>query len=423
MKREAGIALMMVISAIMLISMIVLEFVFSSNVNYRLAVNEKERLQAYYLAESAVNLMKVELKLDKQIKSAISSSPIAQNIAIDLSQPFCQQLPFSTALLRAFFGGGEASLFKGEGATEGATSAGEEEKKSTSATIIESESAQEFLSFEGDFEGSCADESGKFNINVFANLDPTQQALSGVNPYDLNKLALANFLKSERFKKIFQGVEPKKIEEAVGNIADWTDKNDLINDFGNVGHGPEDGLYKGESDVHPKNVKFLSLDEIHQVAGVDDNWFMPIEDMFTVYGDGRVNVCLATDDVTWTLILTYAGQNPNIPVLDPKNKEVKKKLIDTIRFSCTGVQAQVAKIAADLDVALGIGGAAITQQTSMQGAAVASGGFANFITTEPRYYSLKLTGQVGDTMVNIKTVLDTKDQDPKRWKTLYYKVY
>lgn len=409
MKSERGIALMMVISAIMLLSMIILEFVYETNVNYKIAVNEKERLQAYYLAESALNLMKVELKIDKQIKSAIASSPLAQSLQINLSQPMCQQFPFSTALIRAFFIGGEIPLLPGGQEFEGT-------EKDQSATTFESESAQEFLSFDGDFDGTCADEASKFNINFFSGLDPNQQTLLGVSQYDSYKIMMANFLKNERYRKLFEGITLGEIEEVVRNIADWEDKNDVINDLGYVTRGPEDSLYKDENDVKPLNTKFLSLDQIHMVEGVDDTWFMPLEDMFTVFGENKINVCLAEDDVVWTLILTYISQNPGIPSINPKDTETKKRLVDTVKFSCTSAQPQASKIAQDLDAALGIG----LQQTQTPQQA---GGFANFVTTESRYYSLKLTGQVGDTVVNIKTVLDIKEPDPKRWKMMYYKVY
>ncbi len=408
---------MMVISAIMLLSMIVLEFVFSSNVNYRLALNEKERLQAYFLAESALNLMKIELKIDRQLKSAISSSPIAQNLPIDLSMPMCQQFPFSTGLIRAFFVGGTMPLMEGkEGSGEEAAEGEkkEEGEKGKSVTMFETESAEGFLSFEGDFDGSCADEQGKFNLNYFAGLDPMQQTLSGVNSYDMYKITLVNFLKGDRFKKLFEGIEQQKIAEIVRNVADWTDKNDIINDIAYVTLGQESGLYKGENASGPKNVKFLSLDELHMVEGVDDKWFLPIEDMFTVYGESKINVCVAENDVVWALIVAYASQNQNIPPLDPKNLETKKNLVDVLKLSCSGAQPQASKIASDLDAALGV--------TSAEGEG-GGGKFADMITTEARYYSLKLTGQVGETVVNIKTVLDIKDPDPKKWKMLYYKVF
>lgn len=413
MTKNRGIAIMMVLSAIMIISIIALEFVYSSNVNYRIAVNEKERLQAFYLAESALNLMKVELKIDKQAKSQLASSPLAQSIS--LNEPLCQQYPFSTALLRAFFvggvvpGGGEAAPAEAEEALpeEGAEKTSE---KGKSVTTFETETAQEFLSFNGDFDGECANEQAKLNLNYFASLDPSQMALSGTNQYDAYKVVVASFLKQERFKNLFKETQPEKIDEIVRNIADWTDKNDQINDFGNISRGAEESLYSETGAVKPRNSKFLSLEELHLVEGVKDDWFLPIENMFTIYGDNKVNVCLAQDDVIWALVLSYAGQNSSLPPIAPNNTELRKKVVGAVKFSCSGSQPQASKIAEDLNAALGI--APGTQSN-----------FANYITTESRYFSLKLSGQVGNSMVKFNVVLDTKDNDPKKWKILYFKVF
>lgn len=430
MRSNKGIAMMMVLSAIMIISMVVLEFVYSSNVNYRLAVNERERLQAYYLAESALNLMKVEMKIDKQLRSTISSTPMAQNLPIDLSQPLCQQFPFSTALIRGFFIGGEIPLM-GEAEkppAEEATTPTEGEAPAVaepegSGSVFEKEDAEKFLSFEGDFDGQCTDEQSKFNLNYFAVSDPAQQVLSGLNPYDTYKATLVNFMKNPRFKKLFGDNAQQKIEEIVRNIADYVDKDDLSNDPGNITRGQETGAYKDVPEgVRPKNAKLLSLDEVHMIPGIDDTWFMPLEDMFTVYGENKVNICRASDDIVWSLILAYAGQNPNAPPVNPENKEGKQKLLDTVKMSCSAVQPQTAKIASDLDAALGI--VPNVQPTpGEQPQQAKSSSFANMITAESRYYSLKLTGQVGETMVNVKVVLDVKDSDPRKWRTLYYKVY
>ena len=411
---------MMVISAIMLLSMVVLEFVYATNVNLKLAMAEKERLQAQYLAVSAENLMKVELMMDKQVKAQIAALPIAANMPIDLSQPLCQQFPFSTALIRGFFIGGEIPLFgdsapqgEGEAKTEDEAAEGgsdNEETKGKSVTSFETEKAQEFLAFDGDFDGQCADEAGRLNMNYFAGLDPAQQVLSGTNQYDSYKLLLMNYFKQDKFKKLFDSKD--KVDEIVRNIADWVDKNDIINDLGGVTRGLEAGLYKGANDVPPRNGKFLTLEEVHFVEGVDDTWFGPLSDRLTVYGESKVNVCLAESDVVWGVVLAYASQNTSIPPINPQNDELKQQIIDAVNLSCTGAQPQVSQIAQNIDTLLGI-----TQGQS------AGNNLANMITTDARYYSLKLTGQVGDTVVNIKTVLDTKESDPKKWRVLYYKVY
>ncbi|KAB2841571.1 hypothetical protein F9K50_03695 [bacterium] len=51
-RRSArGIALLMVLASLAILSSLVVEFAYNSNVTYNLALNQKDRVQAYYLAE------------------------------------------------------------------------------------------------------------------------------------------------------------------------------------------------------------------------------------------------------------------------------------------------------------------------------------------------------------------------------------
>jgi len=74
LKNQKGIALMIVLSSLMILTVTVVEFAYISRVNYQLAVNAKERLQAYYLAKSAVNFGKLMLKYNKEAEAAIEKA-------------------------------------------------------------------------------------------------------------------------------------------------------------------------------------------------------------------------------------------------------------------------------------------------------------------------------------------------------------
>jgi len=49
--------------------------------------------------------------------------------------------------------------------------------------------------------------------------------------------------------------------------------------------------------------------------------------------------------------------------------------------------------------------------------------FGSYVSTDRRFYGLNLAGQVDDTTVRIRAVVDVKESDPKRWKLLYWRVY
>src|SRR4051812_13237480 len=77
LKNQRGIALLMVLSALAVMTIAVVEFVYNMRINYQLAVRNKERLQAYYLARSAVNLSKLVLKYNKEAEKLIKDNAAA----------------------------------------------------------------------------------------------------------------------------------------------------------------------------------------------------------------------------------------------------------------------------------------------------------------------------------------------------------
>lgn len=432
-RQAGGIALIMVLSAITILTTIGVEFAYNTSIYYRLATNAKNRLQAEYLAKSALNLIRMEMKLDKQIRTTVNSMNANQYLGGQSMGPLCEQFPFSTSLLRMMFAGDVP-----QNETEGGASGEEAQSDETGGRLVtaaESEAAQQFLNFEGDFEGECKVEDAKWNLNYFYTLDPGMATAEGAaNQYDSYRLLLTKFLTQERYKKLFDD-NAEKAQEAVRNIADWVDKNNRMNELGGVEVGGEDSLYGGKGlDYYVKNGKFLSLDEVYLVAGVNDDWFTTLKDMFTIYGEGKINVCSASDDIIAALILRYSELNPNVPPIDQNNAKQMGNLVTAVRAGCQGVNPDVSMIAANLDAALGIGvaPAGITPpgtttipntQTAMPQASSGSSIFASMISTQNRYYSLILKGLVGDTLVRISTVIDVEKDNPKEWKMLYWRMY
>lgn len=435
-SNQRGIALVMVLAAIAVLSMIAIEFVFDTNINYRLALNEKERLNAYYLAKSAINLMRLELKFDKAYRSMLAGSAASQYMTSNLGGPLCQQIPMSTALLRGvFLGGGEGGAEEGAVAPEGESEEALKIKEAKEAvgTSFEEGTAKQFLEFEGDFEGDCKDEQTKFNLNVFFGQDPAQQVLSGLNSYDSFKQLLYQFLSNDKYKELFGERRDEEIKNAVKNIADWVDKNEEVNEAAGSTMGRELAVYAGRKDeTKIKNTKFLTLDELYLVEGVKDDWFTTLKDDFTIYGDNKVDVCLASDDVVSALILQYVSNNPKIPPISPTNKEKLSQLVTAVKNACVGANPSPQQIAQALDQALGVTQEATGAQTTLPQqqpttttpatTSSESTGFASLITTTSRFYSLKGTGRLKDTVVNIVTVVDANSTNPKSWKTLYWRV-
>lgn len=459
-KNESGIALLLVISSLVVITMLTVEFAYNAEIEYQMALKNRQRTQAYFLALSAYQLTLLELKMQGPIQSQIqkatqSLSEAGVDLPIDSSAPLCQQFPMKTALFRLAQGGGELTKKEGE-KSEGESSESENPLAGFALSGLE-----EFLQFTGDFDGECVDESSKINLNYFYGMDPAKRMLSGDNPYDdLKKIIMKVLDDPDHRKKIEES--DLTIHDAVQNIADWIDENESVNDFGGSEGGGEDSKYRGgiAGQMTSKNGKLSTPQDIFRVAGVTDTWWIPVAESFTIYGSSseggkmQINVCQAPDSVVKALILRYVESRKEIPPLRPEDSEVVDQLVSAVQVGCGG-EVDKNEIAKALEEALFTllkvapqGGAQApaeggetkkeseesgeSEETDEQtkekkkSESQAESPFAEWITTESRFFSLKLTGQVKETVVKIDAVIDLGEKggsDTARWKLLYWKIY
>ncbi len=430
---------MLVLSALVVLTTMATEFAYNTNVSYHLAQNERDRLKAQYLALSAYRFMLVELKFDKVFRTIVEKQNLGQYLGAAASAPLCQQFPLSTGLIRAVFLGGAEGAAEGTAAPEGETAPPPvPEDIARSVSIAQKEGATEFLDFDGDFEGECVDESSKINLNAFASWKPDKVIEGKLNDYDQYKEFLTKYWSDLAYKDLFEkaGVKP---EDAARNIADWVDTNERINEMGGGMSGPEEIVYERRGLKYPlRNDKFVTPDEVYLVEGVVDDWFFPLEKRFTIYGDEKVDVCAAQTDVIMALIRRYVESKPELPPMNWSDPELQTKFITAIQNGCamggTGDQMKQ-NVSQALTTAIAeITGTSLTPETPAGGttppvtppagaAGAADTGFGKYIATDRRFFSLRLTGLVGDTVVTIRTVLDVGDTDPKKWKVLYWRVY
>lgn len=423
LRNQSGVALLLVLSAIVIITTMATEFAYNTNVNYHLALNDRDRLKAHYLAMSSYRFMLVELKFDKMFQRTIQQQNLGQFMGSEANIPLCQQFPISTQLIRAVFvESGEGD----EGAEGGGSAIPAEFSKMIS--IEQREAAREFLNVDGDFDGECVDEGKKINLNAFAQWKPDQPVATGLNDFDKFKAYLIQFLKNPSYEDAFEkaGVRP---EDVVRNIADWVDTNERVNELGGVMGAPEDSMYTSKDLSYPlKNFKFTTPQEVYLVEGVTDDWYAPLENRFTIYGDEKIDVCNADQDVVISLVRRYVESMEESPAIDFNNPEVTDALGVAVSDGCAmgGVGNQLANnvsTAVDNKIKELSGVAIEIQQPGTTPTTTSSAtptGFGAFIATERRFFALKMTGMSGDTAVTIRAVIDVKETDPKKWKLVYW---
>ena len=427
-------ALLMVLASLALLSSVVVEFAYNSNVTYNLALNDLDRVQAFYLAESGINFTKLILKYDKDAQDLAkqASKKLGKNYQI---QPLYQMIPINTQMIRGLAGlteGDQEGEKKGAASEPGAEGETEQGLAQPSAleqgmAMIDSKAAQDFLDFNGDFAAEVQEEEAKLNLNAFFTISPTQKN------YDRLKSVLYHLLATDEFKGLFDD-RYRGAQDLAQNIADYIDKDEVHNEPGGEDRGRE---VVGGKNVEMKNGKLLSLEELAMVPGMTDPVFQKLKEYVTVYGtDEKVWVCRAKDPLVRALIISYTENNPRMEPLKDDNEEMLKKATDAVVNNCPDID----NMSKQLDIALGVSDevpgdtesqpAPTTTTQSKEGQTTqgigtpqksSSQSFGDLVKDKGTVFGITSVGQVGESEVRLVTVVDTSG-DAKSWKQLYWRV-
>jgi type II secretory pathway component PulK len=291
-----GIALVLVMATVAILSISVIEFAYQTNVNAFLAANARDELKAYYLAKSGMNLATLMLGFQYELERDPVVGRFMQNSNFQLYPLIGLFLtPFATGKLDTPVGG----LDLGDGATG-------------------------FGGFQGTFDVEIEPEEGKLNLNALASRTGNQDGLTWMCQL------LGDQQKAELFNSEIGAAneEDDKVrrQDLVANIIDWVDPNEqrtTMNEFCVVegqGSGDEDGSYaRRDTPYRVKNAKFTTIEEVRLVHGMTDEVFDNFKDTFTVYPVDKVNLNLANVQVLQSLLCSHvAGADAtNWPCRDP----------------------------------------------------------------------------------------------------------
>ena len=286
-----GIALIIVMATVAIMSTSVIEFAYQANINVFVAANNRDELKARYMAKSAMNLtvlllaFQYELERDPLIGRFMRNSNFQLYPLINLFLT-----PFSSGSLDTPIGGIDLA---GGGATG-------------------------FGGFHGNFKVDVSPEEGKLNINTFSRSANQNQMtwlcmlMEGENNDDLFDTEIGSDRNTIRRS------------ELVANIVDYIDPDKskvVLNEFcvsEGSGSGDEGGAYS-RSDIEPKNAKLTTIEELRLVSGVDDAVFSRFAESMTVYPVDRVNLNLANFMVLQSLLCSHVAGAAldNWPCRDP----------------------------------------------------------------------------------------------------------
>lgn len=428
-RNQRGVALLIVISVISILTVVVTDLMAQMLVSHQIALNSKARVQSYYLAQSSLGLSKLLMYYTKKLQSEISKAGVdASQLGSIGYEPLYKLFPLSSEMFRGLVAAqGESSEGSDGGDAADSEASGDDGSLMDGGSMLQGGSfldkqkVEEFLDFEGDFNSEINEQSSRFSLNTVSKMTATSAN------YDIYKKILLEVLLTEEYKNYFENQE-EDAEKLVHALADWVDLNDTVNEFEQVERGNEDSIYD-DADYHVKNGKFLTISEARLIEGMGDDIFTKLEPFITVYHtDDKINVCVADPKYLEALILHYTKYSGCTTPLDEDDTEELQSLRDTVMENCPTTSA----MASALNVALGIktqdevddtleSGTA-EQQSTVSKSDECKVNFQDLITDSNDVFQIKAKGYVGGIGREITVVLDTSGSTPSSWKTMFFQV-
>lgn len=375
-RDQRGVALMVVLAGIMVMTVLVTDMNYGARVRLLLAAHQKDEAQAYWLARTGVNIYRLILVANAQLKNSMGD--IGSTIGINMGDALWQAIPFvSTGLMRmVFVTGGDADDLE-EGALEEVARTG-----TVSQEIAEESRAQagrfddrSFLDFDGDFSASIVDEDSRINVNGFGS-----RTSSSVLQEEATALSLYGIMSGQEADQWFYDRNLDRWE-LIGNLADWVDTDNTR--CGTQG-GYEDDLYNRLDDPYlARNAPFGTKEEIRLVDGWQGEVYDKFSDRITVWGSGKVNINSASREVLFGLLKAWISPQPS----DDFVNQLLDLMDDYKAFASFQSEQE------------------FVDYLKNQGAEV-SDGMKNVISTSSTVFTVTSTGVVGDTTVTITAVLD-----------------
>jgi len=394
-----GVALIMVLTVVVILTVVSVEFQYESRVYIQTVSNFRDKVKTRYLARSAIEFTRLIFHLQATVDTMIKQFWKNNPPKIQL----WQLIPIDSDLARAVAGGifsmqENESMF--EDTVLGAGLDDEESKASKQAedlnTALSFGESEGFGEFEGHFHAEIVDEERKINVNVRPN---------NYKEVNLMKAELENLLSPVKYNPLFENPQEDgqyyDRQEIIHSILDWIDPDNTRSGFET---GDESSRYDHLEDTYQvKNHMFDTLDEVQLVAGINDRFWRLFSENLTVYRTSKININTAGVEVIRALLEQYL--EPPLPI-----EEEMKRIIDQImdfRVQNAGFwneRAFVNFLTKGPELFLEI-----------KGGSKGRGNLQKAVTVESKVFTIKATGDINGVLTTTRVVMK------KDGKLLYYR--
>jgi len=322
-RREQGVALVLVMGVIAVITVFVSELSSNTTTAFQVAVSERDRLQAEYLARSGLNLTRLLIAKEPDIRKVVA--PL-YSIVLGHGPPQLNVWAFADALLMPF-----------------ANPAGAQASAEQSG--INFSMMQGIKETGGTFEVISIPENSMINMNkpLFWQGDEARTSLA-MQLYALT----GGYQNQSPYDALFNAPDPDNQLtsrlDVVSAVIDWWDEDEqrTVFDPGAAkvqSSGREDDIYSRFPEPYRvKNAPYDSLEELRLVRGfTDDFWSTFVEPdpddprsrQLTVYGSGAVNPNESRPEVLWSRVCSFVSTQPLCQ--DPLQRQSFVQLLATAR--------------------------------------------------------------------------------------------
>lgn len=279
--RKKGVAILLVLTYVAVMSATVLSGFMNSQVGFAIAANVRDDLKAYYKARSALNLGRLmltyqyELEQDEFFGQRIKRSNFQLYQIMDLLMT-----PFKTGIVSVDVPNAGRTIASYNLHDAGVDAMGDET---------------------GDYNIKVYPEAGRINLNKFS---------SGAKQKDLYEICM--MMASPEYDDLFNAskMRSKNLSrmELLAAIIDWVDSDSEKTFISNdcvleTSSGDESSLYVDQRKKYKvKNAKLTTLDELYEVAGFGDDLMEAFGETFTVYPVEKINVNLASAKVLYAAL-------------------------------------------------------------------------------------------------------------------------
>jgi general secretion pathway protein K len=318
-RKQRGAALIMVLGTLTILAVMLSEFQDQMSTEFASALSDRDALKAEYAAKSAINLSRLLIASEPTVRQA--AGLLLAALGGGGKPPQIPIWAFSSQILGAFSDAEGAARFKSLGNMDVAQGSG--------------------LGLEGaGFEVQIVDEDAKIGLNTASR--------SSFGARDVGR-QLMGLMAGPQYDPLFErrGFDGDYATrfDVCGAVIDWVDANQDAENCDPTSQaqsvGPEDSYYRNLPEPYQrKNAPFDSLEELHLVRGIGDDFWAtfvdpnpddPAQRPVSVWSQGKININTTSPRTLLSYICAWAV--PQTPLCNDPTGQLPAAFLSTLNLA------------------------------------------------------------------------------------------